>query len=54
MTKAIRIHGHGGPEVMSWDDVEVSEPGPGQVRVRHTAVGVNYIDTYHRAGIYPG
>ena len=53
MTKAIRIHQHGGPEVLSWDDVEVPEPGPGQVRVKHTAVGVNYIDTYHRSGIYP-
>lgn len=53
MVKAIRIHAPGGPEVLSWDDVEVPEPGPGQVRLRHTAIGVNYIDTYHRTGLYP-
>ena len=53
MPKAIRITETGGPEVMRWEDVEVGEPGEGQARVRHTAVGVNYIDTYHRSGLYP-
>ncbi|MFN3076782.1 MAG: quinone oxidoreductase family protein [Alphaproteobacteria bacterium] len=53
MTKAIRILRTGGPEVLSWEDVSVPDPGPGQVRVRHSAVGLNYIDTYHRSGLYP-
>ena len=53
MAHAIRIHETGGPEVMKFDDVEVGAPGPGQARVRHTAIGVNYIDTYHRGGLYP-
>jgi len=50
---AIRFHETGGPDVLKWDAVEVGDPGPGQVRVRHTAVGLNYIDTYHRTGLYP-
>jgi NADPH:quinone reductase len=53
MPYAIRIHESGGPEIMSWEEVEVGEPGPGEVRVRNTAVGLNYIDTYHRSGLYP-
>ncbi|WP_428249836.1 quinone oxidoreductase family protein [Ferrovibrio sp.] len=53
MVKAIRIHKTGGPEVMQWDDVEVGKPGAGQVRIKSTAVGLNYIDTYHRSGLYP-
>src|SRR5215212_7404962 len=53
MPKAIRITETGGPDVLRWEDVEVGEPGEGQARVRHTAVGVNYIDTYHRSGLYP-
>jgi NADPH2:quinone reductase len=53
MPKAIRISETGGPEVLKWEDVEVGEPGEGQARVRHTAIGVNYIDTYHRSGLYP-
>lgn len=53
MTHAIRIHTHGGPEVMRWEAVEVSEPGPGELRIRHTAIGLNFIDTYHRSGLYP-
>lgn len=52
MTRAIRIHEHGGPEVMRLEDVDVGEPGPGEARVRHTAVGLNFIDTYHRTGLY--
>jgi NADPH2:quinone reductase len=50
--KAIRIDQTGGPEVMKIVDVEVGKPGPGEVRLRQTAVGVNYIDTYHRSGLY--
>jgi len=53
MTHAIRIHETGGPEVMRWEAVTVGDPGPGQVRVRHTAVGLNFIDVYHRTGLYP-
>ena len=53
MTQAIRVHAYGGPEVLKWDEVEVGEPGPGQVRVRQTAVGLNYIDIYQRTGFYP-
>ncbi|HKP65033.1 MAG TPA: quinone oxidoreductase [Casimicrobiaceae bacterium] len=53
MAHAIRIHANGGPEVMQFDEVSLGEPGPGEARVRHTAVGVNYIDTYHRSGLYP-
>jgi NADPH2:quinone reductase len=52
MPKCIRIHAHGGPEVLRWEEVAVGDPGPGEARVRHTAVGVNYIDTYHRGGLY--
>lgn len=53
MSRAIRIHQYGGPEVMQWDEIEVGEPGPGQVRLRQTACGLNYIDVYMRSGIYP-
>ena len=53
MPNAIRIHATGGPEVMQWEEVAVGEPGPGEARVRHTAIGVNFIDTYHRGGLYP-
>ncbi len=53
MTKAVRFHKTGGPEVLQLDDVQVGEPGQGQVRVRHTAIGVNFIDTYQRSGLYP-
>ena len=53
MSKAIRIHEYGGPEVLRWEDVPVSEPGPGQLRIRHAAIGLNYIDVYHRNGLYP-
>src|ERR1700692_3913706 len=52
MPHAIRIQQPGGPEVMQWEEVTVGEPGPGEARVRHTAVGLNYIDTYHRNGLY--
>lgn len=53
MTHAIRIHQTGGPEVLQWETVEVGKPGPGQVRLRQTACGLNYIDIYMREGIYP-
>src|SRR5262245_35921135 len=52
MPKAIRFHQPGGPEVLVWEDIKVGDPGPGEVRVRHSAVGVNYIDIYHRTGLY--
>lgn len=52
MVHAIRIHEPGGPDVMRWEEVAVGEPGPTEVRVRQTAVGLNYIDTYHRSGVY--
>jgi NADPH:quinone reductase len=51
-THAIRIHEHGGPDMMKWETVEVGAPGPGEVRIKHTAIGLNYIDTYHRTGLY--
>jgi len=53
MTKAVRFHKTGGPEVLQLEDVQVGEPGQGQVRIRHTAIGVNFIDTYQRSGLYP-
>ncbi len=49
-TKVLRIHQHGGPEVLSWDDVGLPDPGPGEVLIRHTAIGFNFVDTYHRTG----
>ena len=52
MAHAIRIHANGGPEVLKWEAVDVGEPGPGEVRLRQTAVGLNYIDVYHRSGLY--
>ena len=53
MVKAIRIHKTGGPEVLSWEDIDLKAPGQGEALIRHTAVGLNYIDTYHRSGLYP-
>jgi NADPH2:quinone reductase len=52
MAHAIRIHAYGGPEALEWEEVEVGDPGPGEVRLRQGAVGLNYIDTYHRTGHY--
>jgi NADPH2:quinone reductase len=52
MPHAIRIHETGGPEVLRWDEVEVGEPGPGQVKLRQEAAGLNFIDIYHRTGLY--
>jgi len=53
MPHAIRFHQTGGPEVLQWDEIAVGDPGPGEVRLAHKAVGLNYIDTYHRTGLYP-
>jgi NADPH2:quinone reductase len=53
MPRTIRLYKTGGPEVLTCEETEVGEPGEGQVRVRHTAVGVNFVDTYHRSGLYP-
>lgn len=53
MAKAIRIHRIGGPETLVYEDVSLGEPGPGEVLLRHHAIGLNYIDTYHRSGLYP-
>ena len=53
MPHAIRVHETGGPDVLRWEEVEVAEPGPGEVRLRQDAAGLNYIDVYHRTGLYP-
>jgi NADPH2:quinone reductase len=53
MVKAIRIHEHGGPEVLRYEEIDPGKPGKGEVLVRHTAIGVNFIDTYFRSGLYP-
>lgn len=53
MTKAIRVHEYGGPEVLKWEEAEVGAPGPGEVRIKQTAVGLNFIDVYGRTGLYP-
>ena len=53
MTHAVRIHETGGPDVLRWEPIEVADPGPGEALVRQTAIGLNYIDVYHRTGLYP-
>ena len=53
MVAAVRVHKHGGPEVLTFEQIEVGQPGPGQIKVRNHACGVNYIDTYFRMGMYP-
>jgi NADPH:quinone reductase len=53
MTHVVRMQETGGPDVLRWEEVELGSPAPGEVRVRHAAVGVNFIDTYHRTGLYP-
>ncbi|MDH3545468.1 MAG: quinone oxidoreductase [Gammaproteobacteria bacterium] len=52
-TNAIRIHEYGGPEVLRWEEIDVPEPAAGEASIRHTAIGLNFIDTYHRTGLYP-
>ncbi|MFL6774830.1 MAG: alcohol dehydrogenase catalytic domain-containing protein, partial [Sphingomicrobium sp.] len=53
MPRAIVVRAPGGPEQLAWEEVQVDEPGPGQVRLRQAAVGLNFIDVYHRTGLYP-
>ena len=53
MTHAIRFNTTGGPEVLVWEEVAVGKPGPGEARIRHTAVGLNFVDIYNRSGLYP-
>lgn len=53
MVKAIRVHTTGGPEVLTYEEVEIGAPGPGEARVRHGAIGLNFIDCYFRSGLYP-
>ena len=53
MVAAVRVHKHGGPEVLTYEDIDVPAPGPGQVRLKQHAAGVNFIDTYFRGGMYP-
>jgi NADPH:quinone reductase len=53
MSHAIRVHSYGGPEVLKWEEAAVGDPGPGQAKVRQHAAGVNFIDVYHRTGLYP-
>jgi NADPH:quinone reductase len=53
MPHAIRFHKAGGPEVLAWEQVEVGKPGPGEAKIRHTAVGLNFVDVYNRKGVYP-
>ena len=53
MPHAIRFHKTGGPEVLQWEEVAVGDPGPGEARVAHKAIGLNFIETYHRSGLYP-
>src|ERR1700754_5211970 len=53
MTHAIRFHKPGGPDVLVWEEVKLGKPGPGEARIRHTAVGLNFVDIYNRSGIYP-
>lgn len=53
MPKGIRIHALSCPEVLRWEDIDVSAPSSGELRIRHTAIGLNFIDIYHRTGVYP-
>ena len=53
MTHAIRFHKTGGPDVLVWEEVALGKPGPGEARIRHTAVGLNFVDIYNRSGVYP-
>src|SRR5438309_12122009 len=53
MVAAVRVHKHGGPEALTYEEVEVPAPGPGQARIKNHACGLNFIDTYFRSGLYP-
>ena len=52
-SNAIRIHEYGGPDVLAWEEIDVPVPTEGQAQIRHTAIGLNFIDVYHRTGLYP-
>src|SRR3546814_8137153 len=52
-THVIRVHAHGGPDQLQWETLQLPPPAAGQVLLRQTAIGLNYIDTYHRSGLYP-
>jgi NADPH2:quinone reductase len=52
MATAVRVHDYGGPEKLSVDEIDIGTPGAGEALVRHTAIGLNFIDTYHRGGLY--
>ena len=52
-THAIRIHEFGGPDVMHWEELDLPDPAEGEAQIRHTAIGLNFIDVYHRTGLYP-
>jgi len=52
-TNAIRIHEYGGPEVLKWEEIDVPDPAEGEAQIQHTAIGLNFIDVYHRTGLYP-
>ncbi|HXR94034.1 MAG TPA: NADPH:quinone reductase, partial [Steroidobacteraceae bacterium] len=54
MPRAIRFHEYGGPEVLRFEEVEVGKPAADEAQIRHTAIGLNYIDVYDRTGLYPG
>ncbi len=53
MTHAIQVHAAGGPEALKWEAVEVPDPGPGEICIKQSAIGLNYIDVYFRTGLYP-
>jgi len=53
MVAAVRVHKHGGPEVLTYEDVEIPAPGAGQIKIKTHAAGINFIDTYFRMGMYP-
>jgi NADPH:quinone reductase-like Zn-dependent oxidoreductase len=52
-SNAIRIHEYGGPDVLQWEEVDIPDPAAGEAQIRHTAIGLNFIDVYHRMGLYP-
>ncbi len=54
MSRSVQIHEHGGPEVLRFEDLDVGPPGPEELQIRHTAIGLNFLDVYHRTGTYPG
>src|SRR5215212_10268642 len=53
MVAAVRVHKTGGPEVLTYEEIDIGEPGAGQIRIKQHACGINYIDTYFRSGLYP-